>query len=136
MTNGEGGADRPGTVRLDVWLWAARFFKTRSLAADAVDGGRVEVNGEGAKRSKAVRVGDRVGIRQGPYHHDLEVLGVADRRGPASVAVTLYQETAASKAARQATADRLKVQNPVFFDGAGRPTKKQRREIDKWKGRG
>lgn len=135
MTNGDGGTDRPGTVRLDVWLWAARFFKTRSLAAEAIDGGRIDVNGDRAKRSKAVRAGDRIGIRQGPYHHDLEVLGVAERRGPASVAVTLYRETAESRAARQATQERLKLQNPIFFDGAGRPTKKQRREIDKWKGR-
>jgi ribosome-associated heat shock protein Hsp15 len=122
-------------VRLDIWLWAARFFKTRSLAAEAVDGGRVDVNGERAKRSKPVRVGDRVGIRLGPYHHDLTVTGTAERRGPATVAATLYQERPESKTARQATADRLKLQNPIFFEGEGRPTKKQRREIDKWKGR-
>ncbi len=125
-----------GPVRLDIWLWAARFFKTRSLAAEAVDGGRVDVNGERAKRSKPIRIGDQVGIRLGPYHHDLNVTGVAQRRGSATVAATLYLERPESKAARQATADRLKLQNPIFFEGEGRPTKKQRREIDKWKGRG
>ncbi|MBM4188346.1 MAG: RNA-binding S4 domain-containing protein [Gemmatimonadetes bacterium] len=124
-----------GKVRLDSWLWAARFFKTRSLAAAAIDGGRVEVNGESAKRSKAIRIGDQVALRQGPYHHHLEVTGLAERRGPASVAATLYRETPESIAGRQAVAERLRVQNPVFYDGAGRPTKKQRRAIDRWKGK-
>lgn len=122
-------------VRIDSWLWAARFFKTRSLAADAVDGGRVEVNGEPAKKSKTVRVGDRVGLRLGPYRHDLAIIALADRRGPASVAATLYAETPESIAARRETAERLKIQNAVFYEGAGRPTKKQRRAIDKWRGR-
>ena len=134
--DGAPGRSPLGSVRLDIWLWAARFFKTRSLAADAVDGGRVDVNGERAKRSKPVKIGDRVGIRIGPYHHDLDVTGLAERRGPATVAATLYLERAESKAARQETAGRLKLQNPIFFEGAGRPSKKQRREIDKWKGRG
>lgn len=123
------------TVRLDSWLWAARFFKTRTLAAEAVDGGKVDVNGDRAKRSKAVKVGDAIGLRQGPYHYQLRVTGLADRRGPASVAATLYQEDATSLAARQALAAKLKLQAPIFFEGAGRPTKKQRREIDKWKGK-
>ena len=137
MTDDEAKSRPPlDTVRLDLWLWAARFVKTRSLAAEAVDGGRVDVNGEGAKRSKPVRVGDRVTIRIGPYRHDLDVTGLAERRGSATVAATLYQERPESKAARQATADRLKLQNPIFFEGAGRPSKKQRRAIDKWKGRG
>ncbi len=137
MTDDEAKSRPPlDTVRLDLWLWAARFVKTRSLAAEAVDGGRVDVNGEGAKRSKPVRVGDRVAIRIGPYRHDLDVTGLAERRGSATVAATLYQERPESKAARQATADRLKLQNPIFFEGAGRPSKKQRRAIDKWKGRG
>jgi ribosome-associated heat shock protein Hsp15 len=123
------------TVRLDLWLWAARFFKTRSLAVAAIEGGRIDLNEEKPKRSKPVRIGDRIAIRIGPYHHQVEVTGLADRRGPASVAATLYQETPESRAARQATAERLKLQNPIFFEGAGRPTKKQRRAIDRWKGR-
>ena len=127
--------DSATSVRLDLWLWAARFYKTRSLSAAGIDAGRVEVNGERAKRSKAVRIGDRVLVRDGPFQHHLEVTGLADRRGPASVAATLYQETPESKSARQTVADRLKLQNPIFFDGAGRPTKKQRRAIERWKGR-
>jgi ribosome-associated heat shock protein Hsp15 len=123
-------------VRLDSWLWAARFFKTRTLAADAIDGGRVDVNGESAKRSKAVRVGDTVQLRQGPFHYLLAVTGLAERRGTAAQAALLYHETDESKAARQEVADRLKLQNPIFYEGSGRPTKKQRRAIDKWKGKG
>ena len=122
-------------VRLDSWLWAARFFKTRTLAADAIDGGRVDVNGESAKRSKAVHVGDAVRLRQGPYHYILAVTGLAERRGTVAQAVLLYQESDESKAARQRVADRLKLQNPIFYQGAGRPTKKQRRAIEKWKGK-
>ncbi|MHB1329183.1 MAG: RNA-binding S4 domain-containing protein [Gemmatimonadales bacterium] len=130
-----GRESSPGGVRLDLWLWAARFYKTRSLAAEAIDGGKVDLNDAATKRSKLVRVGDRICIRNGPYRHELEVKGLAERRGPASVAVTLYAETPQSIVARQAIADRLRLQNPIFFDGAGRPTKKQRRAIDRWKGR-
>lgn len=122
-------------VRLDSWLWAARFFKTRTLAADAIDGGRVDVNGESAKRSKAVHVGDTVRLRQGPYHYGLTVSGLAERRGTAAQAALLYQESSESKAARQQVADRLKLQNPISYQGAGRPTKRQRRAIDNWKGK-
>lgn len=123
------------SVRLDSWLWAARFFKTRTLAAEAVDGGKVDVNGDRSKRSKPVKVGDEIALRQGPYHYRLHVTGLAERRGPASVAATLYREDPASQAARQTLAEKLKLQPPAFFEGAGRPTKKQRRDIDKWKGR-
>jgi ribosome-associated heat shock protein Hsp15 len=132
---GRAPVDETGKARLDSWLWAARFFKTRTAAAEAVDGGRVDVNDESAKRSKLVKVGDRVSLRIGPYHYDLAVIGLAVRRGSASVAATLYRETPASIAARQAVSDRLRIQNPVFYDGAGRPTKKQRRAIDQWKGK-
>jgi len=122
-------------MRLDLWLWAARFFKTRSLAAAAIDGGRVDVNQGPAKRGKQIKVGDRVAFRIGPYHYDVTVRGLAERRGPAKVAVTLYEETEQSKAAREAHAARLKQQHPIFYEGAGRPTKKQRRVIDRWRGR-
>ncbi len=125
----------PDRVRLDTWLWAARFFKTRTLAAEAVDGGRVDVNDGAAKRSKPIRVGDHVALRLGPYHHRVTVTGLAERRGSAAEAARLYQETPESKAARQALAERLKLQNPIFYEGAGRPTKKQRRAIERWKGR-
>ena len=121
------------SVRLDSWLWAARFYKTRTLAAEAVDGGKVDLNGDRPKRSRAMKVGDEIALRQGPYHHRLTVTGLADRRGPASVAAALYQEDATSLTARQALAEKLKLQTPNFFGGTGRPTKKQRRDIDKWK---
>lgn len=123
------------SVRLDSWLWAARFYKTRTLAAEAVDGGKVDLNGDRPKRSRSVKVGDEISLRQGPFHYRLHVTGLADRRGPASVAATLYREDPASLAARQALSEKLKLQAPIFFEGAGRPTKKQRREIDKWKGK-
>ena len=122
-------------VRLDSWLWAARFFKTRTQAAEAIDGGRVDLNGGSAKRSKPVRVGDAVSLRIGPYHYRLRVTGLAERRGSAAAAAVLYTEDADSKAARQAVAERLRMQHPIFVDGAGRPTKKQRRAIDRWRGR-
>jgi ribosome-associated heat shock protein Hsp15 len=122
-------------VRLDSWLWAARFFKTRSLAAEAIDGGRVDVNGDDAKRSKAIKPGDEIRIRIGPYHHHVVVRGLAERRGPASEAVKLYEEDPRSKAARLELAERLKLQAPIFHQGRGRPTKKQRREIDRWRDR-
>ncbi len=128
-------SDNQTSVRLDSWLWAARFYKTRTLAAEAVDGGKVDLNGDRPKRSKLVKVGDEIALRQGPYHYRVHVTGLAERRGSASVAATLYREDPASQAARQALADKLKLQPPTFFDGAGRPTKKQRRDIDKWKGR-
>ena len=89
--------EAPGTVRLDKWLWAARFYKTRALAVEAIDGGKVDVNGQGAKRAKAVRVGDRIQFRQPPYAWDVAVKGLSERRGPASVAVTLYEETTDSR---------------------------------------
>src|SRR5689334_1759636 len=102
------------TVRLDSWLWAARFFKTRTLAAEAVDGGRVDLNGDRPKRSKPVKLGDEIRIRLGPYHHHVVVRGLADRRGPASEAVLLYQEDEAGKRARLELAERLKAQAPLF----------------------
>jgi ribosome-associated heat shock protein Hsp15 len=118
-------------VRLDSWLWAARFFKTRSLAAQAVDGGRVDLNGERAKRSKAIKLGDEIRVRIGPYHHQVVVHGLSDRRGPASEAALLYREDPDSKAARELLAERLKMQAPLFYAGGGRPTKKQRRDLEK-----
>ncbi len=130
--------DMPETrhsVRLDSWLWAARFYKTRTLAAEAVDGGKIDLNGDRPKRSKAVKVGDEIALKHGPYQYRLHVTGLAERRGPASVAATLYHEDPESRTAREALAEKLKRHAPIFFDGAGRPTKKQRREITKWKGK-
>ena len=122
-------------VRLDKWLWAARFYKTRSLAAEAVAGGKVQVNGERVKRARPVQIGDEVRIRQGPYEHLILVRGVSERRGPAAIAAELYAEKPESVAAREAMAIQLKSLHAAFVPERGRPTKKDRREIEKLKGR-
>jgi ribosome-associated heat shock protein Hsp15 len=88
-------------VRLDRWLWAARFYKTRPLAVAAIDGGKVQVNGDRVKRSKLIKPGDQVRIRQDPYEYLIEVTELADKRGSAKVAATLYQESAESLAAQR-----------------------------------
>jgi ribosome-associated heat shock protein Hsp15 len=120
-------------VRIDKWLWAARFFKTRSLATEAVDGGKVEVNGERAKPAKAVKPGDEVRLRLGPYEHILIVRALAERRGPASVAQTLYEETAASRDARDKLSLQLKMAPAAFvYEEKGRPTKKDRRDLNRF----
>ena len=117
-------------VRIDKWLWAARFFKTRSLATDAVSGGKVEVNGERAKPAKAINPGDEIRVRLAPYEHVLIVRELGERRGPASLAQTLYEETASSREARERLAAQLKIAPPAFvFEDKGRPTKKDRRDL-------
>ena len=123
------------SVRLDKWLWAARFFKTRTLAAESVDAGRVEVNGERAKRSRAVTVGDTLRIRKPPFEQVIEVLGESEQRGPASVAQTLYTESADSIKARETLAAQMKALGPPVFREKGKPGKKERRAIDRWRGR-
>ena len=125
--------DPPATetrVRLDKWLWAARFFKTRGLAADAIDGGKVDVNGARVKRAKTVQLGDEVRIRQSPFEHIVLVRGISERRGPASVAATLYEETAESKAKREALATQIRSM-PADDWESGRPTKRDRRAIER-----
>jgi len=120
-------------VRLDRWLWAARFFKTRSLASEAIDGGKVQLNGHRAKRAKHVRPGDEVRIRKGPFEQSVVVRGLADKRGPAKVAQTLYEETAESQHGRELLAIQLKSAPETSFRTKGRPTKRERRDIDKFK---
>ena len=120
-------------VRVDKWLWAARFYKTRSLATEAVAGGKVEVNGERAKPAKAVKPGDEVRLRLGPYEHILIVRDLGKRRGPASVAQGLYEETEASRAARQRLAAQLAAAPATFvYEEKGRPTKKDRRDLSRF----
>jgi ribosome-associated heat shock protein Hsp15 len=123
-------------VRLDKWLWAARFYKTRGLASDAIAGGKVQVNGDRAKRARPVQPGDEIRIRQGPYEHHVVVRALSGRRGPASAAAELYEETPASRAAREAMALQLKSIHAAFVPDKGRPTKKDRRELGRLKGRG
>lgn len=125
--------ERP-KVRLDKWLWAARFFKTRALAAEAIEGGKVEVGGARVKRAKLVQVGDSIRLRLGPYEHVVNVLDLSERRGPAPVAATLFAETTESKKIREELQLRMKAATPQFGYDSGKPTKKQRRDIERLRG--
>jgi len=120
-------------VRLDKWLWAARFFKTRGLAAQAIETGKVEVNGERAKRAKQLQIGDQLRIRLGPYHHLVKVRGVSERRGPPAVAAELFEETEESRKAREAMELQVRIAQSVPGYDRGRPTKKDRRDIERLK---
>jgi ribosome-associated heat shock protein Hsp15 len=117
-----------GGVRIDKWLWAARFYKTRSLAAEAITSGKVELNGERTKPAKTVKAGDGVRIRSGVFEQVVQVKALSDKRGPASVAQTLYEETPESAAARAKLAERMRYEMPAAMD-SGRPSKKDRRDI-------
>jgi ribosome-associated heat shock protein Hsp15 len=117
-------------VRIDKWLWAARFFKTRGAATEAVLGGRVHVNGERAKPSKPVRAGDTIEVTIGTVRRAVAVIEVAERRGPASVAATMYAETAESLAAREKQALERRLARPPGADLGARPTKQARRRLD------
>jgi ribosome-associated heat shock protein Hsp15 len=121
-----------GHLRIDKWLWAARFFKTRSLAAKAVDGGKVRVNGEGAKPSRALKPGDELAIRVGEYEWVVEVLALSRQRGPAAQAVLLYAEREDSRARREAAIAKRKTQPHPAAGVKGRPTKKDRRMIHRF----
>jgi ribosome-associated heat shock protein Hsp15 len=122
-------------TRVDKWLWAARFYKTRSLAAEAIAGGKVQVNGERIKRAKPLQIGDEIRIRQGPYEYLVVVRELSSRRGPAAQASHMYEEKPESRAAREALALQLKAMHSAFVPEKGRPTKKDRREINRLKGR-
>ena len=122
-------AEGNDTVRVDKWLWAARFFKTRSLAADAVTGGKVKVNGERVKAAKSVRLGDELNIHVGPFEYLVRVLGLSARRGPAAEAALLYDESVQSKAVREELAARLSAERAHGAHEGGRPTKRARRQI-------
>ncbi|CAG2127858.1 RNA-binding S4 domain-containing protein [Cupriavidus plantarum] len=117
-------------LRIDKWLWCARFFKTRSLAAEAVDRGRVEVNGQAVKNSREVKPGDTIVIEAYQQRWEIVVKGIAAARGPAPVAQTLYEETPASVAKREQDAERRRYQNEPTAQLQGRPTKRDRRRID------
>jgi len=119
------------SVRLDRWLWAARFFKTRGLAAQAVAGGKVQHNGARAKPAKPVRVGDAVRIRVGPYDWIITVRALTERRGSARDAQLLYDESPEGRAARERLAEQHKIAPAPTYQGKGRPTKKERRELQR-----
>ena len=117
--------------RIDKWLFAARFFKTRSLAAEAIERGRVTVNDQRVKPAKVLAVGDKLTIRINNYQYDIEVLGLSNKRGSAPVAQQLYRETDESREKRELLAARLKAQPQPFYT-RGRPTKRDRREIERF----
>ncbi|MGA8390579.1 MAG: S4 domain-containing protein [Burkholderiaceae bacterium] len=125
-------------IRIDKWLWAARFFKTRSLAVDEIGKGRVQVNAQDAKPSREVRPGDTVTLRQGPVQRTVTVRGISGARGPAPVAQLLYEETSDSIAARERAAEQRRLApEPALGITQGRPTKRDRRDIshawgDRW----
>ena len=121
--------DQDTRVRIDKWLWAARFYKTRSLAADAVDGGKVHVNGERAKPAKLLKPGDVLSIRNGPYAWGITVRMLSEHRGPAVEAAKLYSESDESRKVRQEKIETIKSERRSNPFPGGRPTKKQRRQI-------
>jgi len=129
-------AQQEEPIRIDKWLWAARFFKTRSLAAEAVSGGKVEINGDRAKPSRIVRTGDKLCVRRGPYEWIVVVKELSRLRGPAPQAQLLYDETEESMRHRQAIAAQLQLERPPEFDAPGRPTKRDRRAISRFTKRG
>ncbi len=122
-------------VRMDKWLWAARFFKTRSLARRACDLGRIECNGQGAKAAREVRAGDRVHVKNDSGDFQVEVLILSEMRGPAAVAHTLYRETDASRELRLKLAEERKAMPHFEAAREGKPSKRDRREIGRLRGR-
>lgn len=123
-------------VRMDKWLWAARFFKTRTLAARACELGRIESNGHTAKPSREVRAGDRLRVKTVSGEFEVKVLALSEMRGPAVVAQTLYRETEESVQRRQELAEERKAMPQPDEWWEGRPTKRDRRELDRLRGRG
>lgn len=117
-------------VRIDKWLWVARFFKTRQLSIDAINAGRVEVNGERVKPSKSIKPGDHLLLRKPPVEYQLVVTAVAEKRGSAVIAKTLFVESAESVAVREKVVAELRDMPPPLF--RGRPTKKDRRTLERW----
>ena len=124
----------PARTRLDKWLWAARFFKHRSAATEAVDGGKVKLNGAAVKPAREVKVGDRLDITVGEDTRTVLVRAIADKRGSATVAQTLYEETTESIDAREHARDLRKFAATPGADLHGRPTKRDRRRMDRFGG--
>lgn len=120
-------------VRIDKWLWAARFYKTRALAVEAADGGKVQVNGDRVKRAKLVGPGDEVQVRSGPFEHIVTVKAVSEKRGSASIAATLFDELPESIRARELMTIHVRAMNSSTGYESGRPTKRDRRDIEKFR---
>ena len=123
-------------VRVDKWLWAARFFKTRALAVEAINGGHVHVNGTRVKAARTLQAGDEVRVRKGPYEFVVAVRGLSTRRGPAPEARRLYEETEASSRAREALAEQRRLEAAGDMAPSRRPDKKERRHIIRFTGKG
>jgi ribosome-associated heat shock protein Hsp15 len=127
-------AQTGGRLRLDKWLWAARFYKTRSLGAEEIDKGRVRVNGATAKPSRELRIADVIELRQGVVLRTVVVRALSGVRGPASAAALMYEETAESLALRAAAAERRRLApEPADSIAQGRPSKRDRRDLDAWR---
>lgn len=123
-------------MRLDKWLWAARFYKTRSLAQAAVAGGKVKVDGERVKPAKEIAPGARLTIRIGEYEWDITVTALSSQRGPAEAARRLYTEDEASRARRLAQVADRRTHAAIWGERKGRPTKRERRQLERWRGEG
>ncbi len=121
----------PQKIRIDKWLWAARFFKTRALASKAVDGGKVHVNGQRVKSSRLIQIGDRLEITRGQIQFVVDITKLSDKRGPVKVAQNLYQETAGSIEQRELKSQQRKLLNASMPISQGKPDKHQRRQIRK-----
>lgn len=123
------GKPEAAGVRIDVWLWAARTYKTRSLAKASIEAGRVRVEGVACKPSRLLRVGDRVSVSRGGEGIEFVVLALSGQRGPASIAQAMYEETAASRAAREAAREQRRLRGVGYQAPPARPDKRARREI-------
>ncbi|BAP13137.1 MAG: tRNA synthetase RNA-binding protein [Alcanivorax borkumensis] len=121
------------SVRIDSWLWAARFFKTRTLAKNAIEGGKIHIDGNRTKASKAVQSGQTVTISKGTEHFEVVVRGLSNKRGPAKVAQTLYEETTESVAKREMNSEQRKLARAAAAAPDHKPSKKERRDIQRFK---
>ena len=122
-------AEAEGKLRLDKWLWCARFFKTRALAAAAIKGNKIRVNGQPVKAAKNIHVGDKLNIKKTPYQYSITILKLTNNRLSASLAAELYEEDADSIQAREVLTQQIKAENASFPRTIGRPTKRDRRNI-------
>ena len=123
------------TVRLDKWLWASRFFKTRKNASEAINGGKIHLNGVRVKPARNIKVGDQLSITRDGYKYSVEVLALNDKRRPAKEAQQLYSEAKESIRAREQEREIRKLNNASIHQSDKKPNKKERRQMDKWRGR-
>ncbi len=130
------GSPTASVVRIDKWLWAARFFKTRAAAQQAVEGGKIKLNGERTKPAKDLKVGDQLVIHAGTAAWTIAVVRLSDKRGPATVARTLYEEDEDSRVQREERAALRRFAASPDQERSGRPTKRERRQLERWRSEG